>query len=118
MCTAYSLVSNAEECSRCIAAGDVEGVGRCLNKYWAQKKVMAPQSEPYFITQMMNSVRPLCYGVSLCGAGGGGFMLCITKTTHAVDLIRQRLKDDGFLSEDVQVHSASIDYTGLQIVVS
>ena len=39
---AYGLVANAETCKVSIERGDIADIGACLDTYWAQKKVMAP----------------------------------------------------------------------------
>lgn len=28
---------------------------------------------------LLDKLRPVCHGLSVCGAGGGGFVACITK---------------------------------------
>lgn len=36
-------------------------------------------AEPPQVKLLMEKLRPVCHGLSVCGAGGGGFVACITK---------------------------------------
>jgi galactokinase/mevalonate kinase-like predicted kinase len=70
----FTRFLNAEE--------DIVATGACLSKYWDQKKVMAGGPgvcEPQHITALMEALRPLAHGMSICGAGGGGFLAIISK---------------------------------------
>lgn len=50
-----------------------------MNRYWLQKKEMAPGCEPLLVRQIMEVLQPHVYGQSLAGAGGGGFLCLLTK---------------------------------------
>lgn len=43
-------------------------------------RLLAAGAEPPAVKALLLKLRPLCYGLSVCGAGGGGFVACITKT--------------------------------------
>lgn len=86
-----SLRDNSYVCRNAILAGDIEQVGVCLSKYWAAKRVMAPQSEPKFVVDIREAVADLIYGSELTGAGGGGFFVCITKEPNQLEVIKARL---------------------------
>lgn len=36
-------------------------------------------AEPPQVKSLLDKLRPLSHGLSVCGAGGGGFVVCITK---------------------------------------
>lgn len=40
-----------------------------MTAYWQQKKVMAPQSEPQYIRDMIDTISDLICGYTLAGAG-------------------------------------------------
>lgn len=40
---------------------------------------MAAGSEPSYIQELLNVIRPICCGLSLCGAGAGGFVVLFLK---------------------------------------
>jgi hypothetical protein len=65
----------------------------------------------------MSALRPLCYGLSLCGAGGGGIAVLILKQP-GLDAVRAAVIEAGEspLSADVTgvtVHTAAVDDTGM-----
>ncbi len=47
--------------------------------YWALKKEMASGSEPPHIRTLLARLRPLTVGLSLCGAGAGGFAVVVLR---------------------------------------
>jgi len=79
-------------------SGDLAGVGGCMCEYWRLKKKMAPGCEPELVTRIMQAMQPHVLGMSLAGAGGGGFMYLLTRDPHSVDLVRNILTT-------VQVHT-------------
>lgn len=74
-------------------AGDLAGVGSCMDHYWELKKKMAPGCEPVAVSAMMKKLRPFVHGVCLAGAGGGGFMYVLTKQPNSLQLIKEQLSD-------------------------
>jgi len=75
-----------------ILIGDLAGVGRCMSIYWSQKKKMAPGCEPELVTKMMEALKPHALGMSLAGAGGGGFMYLLTKQPGMIDNVKEILR--------------------------
>ncbi|KAL1512053.1 hypothetical protein AB1Y20_005327 [Prymnesium parvum] len=102
------LVENAEAMEEALLRMDIAAVGECLDRYWAQKKVMC-DAEPEAVTRMLSKVRHLVHGATLAGAGGGGFMLLITKAPNATDEVAQALAD-----ECCVMHQVAIDTVGLR----
>lgn len=62
---------------------------------------------------MLAKLRPLVHGATLCGAGGGGFMLLITRTPNARSAVESALA-----GEAATVHAVAIHTTGLRVRVS
>lgn len=80
--TVTDLVKGAEICREAVISGDLDTLGDCLTKYWAQKKIMAGPSsgvEPEVVRDVISEflTRRLIRAASLCGAGGGGFMVLL-----------------------------------------
>lgn len=73
-----ALVSNAAQMQAALVAGDIPAVGRCLQAYWSQKKIMC-DAEPTAVTAMLAALEPLVHGASLAGAGGGGFLIMVRR---------------------------------------
>ena len=102
-----ALQETAEQMRGAVISGDVARVGTLLSKYWVQKKVMAPDAQPALVTRLMALVEDECHGMSLAGAGGGGFLVLITKQANAAARIRELVEGQG----DATVHEAGL-YTG------
>ena len=107
-----ALVATAAELEQSLlqprAEIDVAAVGRCVASYWEQKKRMC-DAEPEAVSRMLAKLRPLVHGATLTGAGGGGFLLLVTKEPDAREAVRAALAD-----EQVVLHDVCIDQQGLR----
>ncbi|XP_053497718.1 L-fucose kinase isoform X1 [Ictalurus furcatus] len=112
---AEQLVSNAEECARACMEGSLTKLGDCMNRYWQQKKAMAPGCEPAAVRTMMEALHPRVLGQSLAGAGGGGFLFILTRDVQQEENVRQVLNSTQGLC-DFSVHSVQIDTEGITVV--
>ncbi|XP_035193005.1 L-fucose kinase isoform X2 [Oxyura jamaicensis] len=113
---ARALVSNAEECARALRQGDLPLVGTCLDRYWQQKKLMAPGCEPLAVGRMMGALRPYVHGQCLAGAGGGGFLYVLTKAPRQKEALHQILaKTEGL--GNFSIHSIEVDTGGVSVEV-
>uniref|UniRef100_A0A665VQR4 L-fucose kinase n=1 Tax=Echeneis naucrates TaxID=173247 RepID=A0A665VQR4_ECHNA len=109
---AHQLVENSEECVRACSQGSLPGLGRCLDRSWQQKKLMAPGCEPASVRTMMAALRPLVLGQSLAGAGGGGFLYLLTREPQQQQAVLQVLNNTPGLG-DFSVHSVELDMEGI-----
>uniref|UniRef100_A0A8D3B8R9 L-fucose kinase n=1 Tax=Scophthalmus maximus TaxID=52904 RepID=A0A8D3B8R9_SCOMX len=109
------LVENSEECARACSEGSLSRLGRCLDRSWEQKKLMAPGCEPASVRTMMEALRPLVLGQSLAGAGGGGFLYLLTREPGQRQVVLQLLNDMPGLG-DFSVHSVELDLDGLTVL--
>eukprot|EP00928_Gymnodinium_smaydae_P004775 TRINITY_DN1162_c0_g1_i1.p1 TRINITY_DN1162_c0_g1~~TRINITY_DN1162_c0_g1_i1.p1 ORF type:complete len:1182 (+),score=285.74 TRINITY_DN1162_c0_g1_i1:147-3692(+) len=115
--TVHGLVANAEAAATAFREQNLAKLGECVNTYWAQKQVMAPGCEPRAITLLREKLAPGLLGMSLAGAGGGGFAVLITKEPHAQEWVQAELQSvPGF--EDMSLHSAEVDYDGLTVLTN
>ncbi|XP_035981542.1 L-fucose kinase [Fundulus heteroclitus] len=112
---AQQLVSNSEECARACLDGSLSRLGRCLDRSWQQKKLMAPGCEPASVRTMMEALRPLVLGQSLAGAGGGGFLYLLTRDPRQQQAVLQVLRDTPGLG-DFSVHSVELDMEGIAVL--
>ncbi|KGL91875.1 L-fucose kinase, partial [Charadrius vociferus] len=113
---ADALVSNAEECAQALRQGNLLLIGKCLERYWQQKKCMAPGSEPLAVGRMMDALRPYVYGQCLAGAGGGGFLYVLTKAPRQKAALHQILvKTEGL--GNFSIHSIEVDTGGFSVEV-
>lgn len=111
-----ALRDNAISMTSAIASQDPAAVGACLDTYWAQKKRMAAHAEPAEVTAMIKVLRPHVHGASLCGAGGGGFLVGIAKERDATARIDAALRADPSTSSlAFSVHACTVDNVGLTV---
>ncbi|XP_038610452.1 L-fucose kinase [Tachyglossus aculeatus] len=111
---AHALVSNAEDCAHAFRQGSLPLLGECLNRYWEQKKLMAPGCEPLAVRRMMDVLRPHVFGQSLAGAGGGGFLYILTKAPRQKETLERLLaKTEGL--GNYSIHLVEVDTQGLCI---
>ncbi|XP_058702137.1 L-fucose kinase isoform X2 [Poecile atricapillus] len=113
---ADALVSNAEECAQALRQGDLLLLGKCLDRYWQQKKCMAPGCEPLAVGCMMDALRPYVYGQCLAGAGGGGFLYVLTKAPRQKEALHQILANTEGLG-NFSIHSIEVDTGGFSVEV-
>jgi fucokinase len=98
-----------------------------LNDYRALKAEMASGTEPPVVRNVLEQcLEPLCQGLALCGAGGGGFAVCVLRTGLVVNrasgedeqamgmrLLREAL--DSHNHREMTVHSVDVDNDGLSL---
>ena len=119
--TVESLRGTAAAMAGALAGGDMEAAGAALNAYWAQKKDMAPLAEPPDVSLMLKALEPHILGASLCGAGGGGFLVGIARVAapwpQRKATLSAALEACQGLSEEAaaawQLHMCTIDKEGL-----
>ncbi|KAM9495286.1 L-fucose kinase isoform 2-T2 [Clarias gariepinus] len=112
---AEQLVSTAEECARACTEGSLIKLGACMNRYWQQKKAMAPGCEPAAVRTMMDALQRIALGQSLAGAGGGGFLFILTRDSQQEEKVQQILNSTQGLC-DFSVHSVEIDMEGITVL--
>ncbi len=79
---------------------------------------MAAGSEPLHIAHLLCQLRPLCSGLSLCGAGAGGFASVILKRDTSVSELRALVEkintENGTKDADqLSLHTVSVDCSGI-----
>lgn len=108
----------------------IDQLGSILSRYWQQKVIMAPGSDPPRIVSILQRLSSFCVGMSLCGAGAGGFgMLILDKSSSAslsavreevdkMNLYYTREEDYAIIDEDrsrLTLHAVEVDMDGLQV---
>lgn len=109
---AHELVQNSEECAKACQEGSLPRLGACLDRFWRQKKVMAPGCEPASVKAMMEALRPLVLGQTLAGAGGGGFLYLLTREPQQREEVLRVLSSIPGLG-DFSIHSVEVDMDGI-----
>ena len=77
------------------AAEEAEWDSFCsaVNDYWLAKKALDPGSTNPLVELIIARMAPWISAVSLCGAGGGGFMFVIARSEEAKAKIRATLEN-------------------------
>ena len=86
------LKSGAIQAKEALEANDIVAFSQCLSEYWQLKKMIDPGSTNAHIEEIMTQVEPYVSAASVCGAGGGGFMLFIARDEEAVYSIHHCLQ--------------------------
>ena len=61
------------------------------------------------VTRLIEALLPECHGVSLAGAGGGGFLVAVTKKPNSIEKIRSIVRGlPGSAQQGATVHAAGI----------
>ena len=109
-----SLKENAEKCAKALKRGDLDAFAAAVNAYWRDKKLLDPGSTNERVDAIIESIAPRAAAVTLCGAGGGGFMYILAKTAADAAKIRRRLGRNA-PSKHSRFYDFSIDERGLAI---
>mgnify|MGYP005846822993 CR=1 FL=1 len=118
--TVEALVNGAHKAKDALLAGDLVSVGQCLDEYYMQKKHMAGEDsgvEPEFVRRILdrlNQEKLIC-GASLCGAGGGGFLVMMASPGVDKDKIQAMVAKELASSVGTSENEESFSWHGCQI---
>jgi fucokinase len=123
--TVQDLVNDAHRVTKALKEGDIDVVADCLNRYWSQKKVMAGADsgvEPPIVRSVLQSLleRDLISAGSLCGAGGGGFMVMLVKEGITADDVRSAVQKGELFDPSVRDftwHDCRVSENGLKVTI-
>ena len=87
------LKSDAERAFMAVESCDWDSFCSAVNDYWLSKKALDPGSTNPLVELIIARMAPWISAVSLCGAGGGGFMFVIARSKDAKAKIRTVLED-------------------------
>uniref|UniRef100_A0A7S3K7D6 GHMP kinase N-terminal domain-containing protein n=1 Tax=Aureoumbra lagunensis TaxID=44058 RepID=A0A7S3K7D6_9STRA len=113
-----ALPKNARAAADACLSSSAKELGQVLDDYWHLKKQVTGGSssvEPVRVRQIIDTLRPLIHGASLCGAGGGGFLLIVTKEPDAIGACEEALSLSHFSTCDIHVSTVEFDHTGIDV---
>ncbi len=87
------LKSDAVRAFDAAEAEDWDAFCSAVNDYWLAKKALDPGSTNTLVELIIARMAPWISAVSLCGAGGGGFMFVIARSEEAKAKIRAALEN-------------------------
>lgn len=86
--------------------------------YWSLKKQIASGTETPRIKNIFDELNNISCGLCACGAGAGGFIVCILKKDFSKDNIEEKLLKLRLLSNDpLTIHTININ-SDIKIKVS
>lgn len=93
------LKGDAEKAFNALEAGQFDVFAQMLNSYWSSKKALDPGSTNPFVESIIARIAPWTKAVSLCGAGGGGFMIILATDKNAKRRLKNVLKRSPVVKE-------------------
>ena len=86
------LKADALRAYEAVEAGDWSKFTSAVNAYWMNKKALDPGSTNPMVESIIARIAPFVEAVTLCGAGGGGFMFIIARSPADRRRIRRILR--------------------------
>ena len=86
------LKSDAERAFKAVESCDWDSFCSAINDYWLSKKALDPGSTNPLVELIIARMAPWISAVSLCGAGGGGFMFVVARSKDAKAKIKSVLE--------------------------
>ncbi len=97
-----------------LSAGDLDSFGALLAEHWARGKRMDPGCTNPFIDDLFETMRPYICGGKLAGAGGGGFVIAVTRSLEAVQALDLALAQR-YPNTPVERWESAVPEVGLQV---
>jgi hypothetical protein len=84
------------------------------------KVEMAAGSEPPHIRALLDKLRPLSVGLSLCGAGAGGFAVIVLKrglTRENLEEAVRTINAAELSADQLSVHTVAVSHEGIKSII-
>jgi galactokinase/mevalonate kinase-like predicted kinase len=94
MTTLTRIGALAAQASAAMARRDLAELGRAVGTAWQLNKRLDPGSSNAAVEALQERVRPFVHGAKLLGAGGGGFLFLVCRSTEAAQQLRSELESD------------------------
>jgi len=72
----------------------LEALGELLDRHWQLNQLLDPHTTNAPINAILDRARPYIYGAKLAGAGGGGFLMLLTRDAEAATALRAALAQE------------------------
>jgi fucokinase len=90
----HSIKTLAVEMSYAASEGDWKHLGKLLDRHWQLNQLLDPHTTNAPINAILDRARPYIYGAKLAGAGGGGFLMLLTRDAEAATALRAALAQE------------------------
>jgi galactokinase/mevalonate kinase-like predicted kinase len=80
--TLTQIHSLARHVAEAMSRKDISAFGELIDEAWQLNKQLDPDSTNDEVERLLSRIRPYIFGAKLLGAGGGGFLLMVCKSTQ------------------------------------
>ncbi len=87
----HSIKTPATEMSYAVEERDWDHLGRLFDRHWELNRLLDPHTTNASINALLALARPYIRGAKLAGAGGGGFMMLLSRSEEAASQLREIL---------------------------
>ena len=94
MATLRKINDLTGQVAEALSRKDLPAFGRLVDAAWQLNKKLDPNSTNEQVEKLFVRVEPHIHGAKLLGAGGGGFMLMVCKSTEDARAVRAKLEAD------------------------
>jgi fucokinase len=109
----HHIKSIAFEMSYAICAGDWDYLGALMDRHWELNQILDPYTTNSLINALLLDLRPHLAGAKLAGAGGGGFLILVSRSQRDTLALRTKLAD-----LDGQLYDWRIAKTGMRLNIA
>lgn len=110
------LKDAARTMARDLARGDIDGFARGVLRNWELKKAIDPGSTNAMVEAMLRPLVPRLSGYELAGAGGGGFIYMVAKSTREAAGLRRQLNRSASGGARLQVFDVDLEGMTVEVV--
>jgi fucokinase len=79
----HSIKTLAMEMAYAMQEGEWDHLGGLLDRHWKLNQILDPNTTNAPINALLEDVRPFVRGAKLAGAGGGGFLILLARSSEA-----------------------------------
>jgi fucokinase len=110
----HSIKTLATEMAYAMREGEWDYLGQLLDRHWQLNQVLDPHTTNAPINTLLREMQPYLAGAKLAGAGGGGFLMLLARSSEAAQALRTRLTRGDLPGK---LHAYAIAQQGLRAVV-
>ncbi|MHC4753083.1 MAG: GHMP family kinase ATP-binding protein, partial [Planctomycetota bacterium] len=106
----------APQVAEALSLKDIQAFGKLVDRAWQLNKQLDPNSTNDQVEALLCRIRPYIFGAKLLGAGGGGFLLMVCKSTEDANKVRMML-DAEPANERARFFDYDVNPEGLVVTV-
>jgi len=108
---------NAQKCFDALQRNDFETFAQGIQQSWKLNQTLDPGTNPPAVKQILSKIENKTSAVKLLGAGGGGYLFIIAKSSQAAIQIQEQLEKDP-PNQGARFVNFDLSKNGLQITRS